>query len=773
MVRKTWKTLIEKWPKLLAGPPEKRTEFVNAILADSVNEDVIYIRTNYQQPPGRMIDFRSLKSIKSLAVMRNVAKVATAIQLHGIAESEPCRCCKGEDTEKIKRTEARTVDPPFVACIRLKGEQLGRCANCVFLREDCDYGKKEQQQASLHISREVRTISRGVQNADKRSRPKTRKIGEIENSGDQPMDIDDVEYTQDSSVIQSHPRKRNKGEIENPEDHQPMEIDDTEYIQSSSKIRSQNFPGRYVVLKDLVLPRPPLELQERAEEVEGDLQALNSRDMNDLGEYPIVDLNASFEVFKNEERHIWKTALQKDVSPALLVKPSGSLHSPIAHRLNQSSLTTVHPENGVTADSSNACIAMIMGNTYENETLLFDHVHRRGDSKSEAIEKYHSQILNTHENFTNGISDSMRAKVELVYGVKAQQRLIKTKEFVVLPLWGDFKDVVILLSKESNHANADPRYRFRRIMLCAIHPHHIFYCHRNPSKIAKQDKLMEAAALMSGMLHIWKRDYYFKKLWWCTVHPGAKTKEMKAHLEALLAGLQPLQLTILEIDASESITEDSILGGEWHDYFAKLPHSNQALRNLIPFALDALEACQPADSFSWETPTDLPEPVLNWFVGQKEILFSKSSISNFVDVAKYLTPIVLAQGQPNNLHDLFRRILVHQRDTLSTIKGKHQENFHSRFDGQKVSGLVCEQCGTPAVKADDKPRWAVNMPGCYIVHERRCKNPECPGSGSKGTFAVPTTIAKKRIYQALSGPALPTPSTGSPSWPRDLHVHSE
>lgn len=33
----------------------------------------------------------------------------------------------------------------------------------------------------------------------------------------------------------------------------------------------------------------------------------------------------------------------------------------------------------------------------KNETILFDHVHRRGDSKSKAIEGYPQQMLEAHE----------------------------------------------------------------------------------------------------------------------------------------------------------------------------------------------------------------------------------------------------------------------------------------------------------------------------------------------------------------------------------------
>lgn len=130
-------------------------------------------------------------------------------------------------------------------------------------------------------------------------------------------------------------------------------------------------------------------------------------------------------------------------------------------------------ENGETADQTNGCIAMVMGNVYNTETLLFDHVHRR-EATSEAIKQYPSEILAHHENFTRSIMESMRAKVEVVWGLKVQQRLIETCRFEVLPLWGDFEGVVALLSYESNYRNAESRFTFRRLILLPCHPQAIF-----------------------------------------------------------------------------------------------------------------------------------------------------------------------------------------------------------------------------------------------------------------------------------------------------------
>lgn len=143
----------------------------------------------------------------------------------------------------------------------------------------------------------------------------------------------------------------------------------------------------------MTLPRPPPELKERAEQLEQDLKDLDNRNMDELPNRPITDLNVSFRNFQTQEQAVWKSTLQKDVSPALLVRPSGSLDSLLANRLNQPSFTTDHTENGETADYSNGCMAMVMGNGFKpSNTLLFDHIHRREET-SEAIEEYHEKVL--------------------------------------------------------------------------------------------------------------------------------------------------------------------------------------------------------------------------------------------------------------------------------------------------------------------------------------------------------------------------------------------
>jgi len=134
-------------------------------------------------------------------------------------------------------------------------------------------------------------------------------------------------------------------------------------------------------------------------------------------------LYRAFEDFKSLECQTW-AQLGRCVDESLLVKPSGLTTSTLAHYLHEPSYTTSRIANGETADITNGCLAMIMGNAFrKDETLVFDHMHRRSD-QSRGLEEYPTQIIDRHESFTRQILESSQAKVIIMYGKKVQERIM-------------------------------------------------------------------------------------------------------------------------------------------------------------------------------------------------------------------------------------------------------------------------------------------------------------------------------------------------------------
>lgn len=202
--------------------------------------------------------------------------------------------------------------------------------------------------------------------------------------------------------------------------------------------------------------------------------------------------------FRDQETSAWEDNGQR-MSPRELVKPSGNLESPLALRLNQPSFTTKHVNDGEVADPRNGCIAVVMGSGYREDTLLFDHVHRRShDSKTIEGQDYPPNVFQCHEQFTDTIAQSMLAKVEVLFGARVQKRILQQQGIDILPLWGEYEGVLLLLAHEESYNNRDIRYKLRRVMLLACHPQYMYYQDATSPISLRQERTLVAAILMTG-----------------------------------------------------------------------------------------------------------------------------------------------------------------------------------------------------------------------------------------------------------------------------------
>ena len=237
----------------------------------------------------------------------------------------------------------------------------------------------------------------------------------------------------------------------------------------------------------------------------------------------VFDIERGFEEFKCAELKAWKESGSEILPPPeFLVKPSGLLSSPVSHRLNQPSFTTGYPENGETADRTNGCIAMVMGTVFDKDTFTYDQVHRR-DELSNGSSRYPPFVRTAHQKWTGQISESLEAKVEVVYGRKAMYPILADPEVKItpLPLWGEYTGVILYLLREENFDNAQEGYNIRRLILSAHHPQRLFYEPANGSFATQQEKTLAAAAAMTGVGHI--PGYYRNRLW-AAITPSMKRR---------------------------------------------------------------------------------------------------------------------------------------------------------------------------------------------------------------------------------------------------------
>lgn len=160
---------------------------------------------------------------------------------------------------------------------------------------------------------------------------------------------------------------------------------------------------------------------------------------------------------------------------------------------------------------------MVMGNGFqEGESLIFDHIHRR-DPQSHGLKKYPEPVLAAHEDRTRRIMASSAAKVEVMYGRVVQKRILQTMRCTLLPLWGRLNGVFLVLVHENNFDNQNKNFKYRKVILFATHPQHMFYERRGSLVAIRHDLTFEVACLIASRKIQVDAQYYEKmqvaKIW--------------------------------------------------------------------------------------------------------------------------------------------------------------------------------------------------------------------------------------------------------------------
>lgn len=348
-------------------------------------------------------------------------------------------------------------------------------------------------------------------------------------------------------------------------------------------------------------------------------------------------MEEAFKAFEDAEITAWKHYGEEMPPRQFLVRPSGSLTSPIAHRLNQPSFSTNIASNGEIADRTNPCISMVMGTAYPKNALLYDQIHRR-DHESHGYTHYPPRVRAAHFSFSQDLFETSRAKVELVYGKKADRAIMENPliKKTVVPLCGKYSRVNLIIVHEESCRNAQPGFLYRKVLILAYHPQRLFYEQLGSKYLERQEYSIATAAAMAGVHHI--PGYYSHRIW-IKLQPPSKLR----HLETVL-GRQNLRAILAAIENPKIVQEEAFTfpmpSGEgiededpnWETSFVHNPHSNTKLLELLPAAI----AAQNQVDEEWTDPSSFPEPVFEWWKGQKQILFYQSKVSGLQSIIPVL-----------------------------------------------------------------------------------------------------------------------------------------
>ena len=388
-------------------------------------------------------------------------------------------------------------------------------------------------------------------------------------------------------------------------------------------------------------------------------------------------------------------------------------------------MSSVRLEDGEVADPSNACVAMVMNNGFvKGHTLIYDHLHRRHQT-SEGLEDYPQAVLLAHETFTHGIEGSSEAKVEVVYGAKVQKRLLRRPDarYAILPLWGDCKGILLFLAYESNYENANIRYNFRRAILFAAHPQRMFYTPRGAPEAIQQDRIVAAAIRMAGEDTPIIEDYHQNRRF------NTFTSGTSFLADAILCS-PPSTISDRRSQDLKCIAELSAKGSvesaDWYGLFNPKPHSYQTMLQLLPKALQSFES----SAEEWNHPSEFPEPVLQWFKGQRHILFHDSSGLDSTDVLSVchrLCPSSICdEHESPSLREMLYGIIKAQHDfppPPDRHLRNHQHLWYAQYGLQDIE-TCCAVCGL-IFRKDNWPKWCVNRPGVYCARYLSCVSHQC------------------------------------------------
>ncbi|KAL9635971.1 MAG: hypothetical protein Q9204_002423 [Flavoplaca sp. TL-2023a] len=292
---------------------------------------------------------------------------------------------------------------------------------------------------------------------------------------------------------------------------------------------------------------------------------------------------------------------------------------------------------------------------------------------------------------------SSAAKVEVIYGRIIQRRILQTMLCDILPFWGRFSEIPLVLIYESNFNSAEKAFLYRKVMLFATHPQRMFHETKGSSVAVRQDLTFEAASYITDLKVSVDIEYYQSKRWYSKVPTVYQRAQMKANDLTQELSLQDME-TIFEDHGTEikaAVQKITPEDGEWHSYFDDYPRNNNVTRKLIPTAIEATALAIESDCGIWQNPSQSPPAVVK---GQKDVLFYYGPVSSMKDIEIAFKESFDVKGFKKQeedscqLRDMLQQLMLKQQSHLISQASANDDLLFNRIDGSKIE-TVCP-CGT-------------------------------------------------------------------------------
>ncbi|GAM34766.1 hypothetical protein TCE0_015r02557 [Talaromyces pinophilus] len=505
---------------------------------------------------------------------------------------------------------------------------------------------------------------------------------------------------------------------------------------------------------------------------------------------PNFDLETNFKTFVELEQEVWRS-LNVERPQEFLLRPSGTIHAPIACHLNNPTFYTSNPSAQEVYDISNPSICQVSKAGFSSgNAFIFDHIARRDLSEDVRL-FYNDELITVHEDFMLSLRRAMTAKIEVCWGKEVCIRMKKLLKLAPLRLWGEFKDVELWL--EFDHDNVI------RIIVFANHPQYFMYSTGDrfrQTEGRKQDIILSVAAkmanltIMQNFYEVHHKPSTYGRL---KRHELELVKKLEADADTQLKAAFPTKYSDIELIAakytearerltmSQTIRAGSEQESQWRlNQFCEITQSLSRAATKVcedelgypikrqDAALFVLKSRYWSHSSEWH---DLPTPLVEWIQHQDGLKIDGKPISSTDELvtAYYLlrrrndsyrinpqNPLdillrvafmagcgrpdcgeTFAQFIPTDPHREYKRA---SSARLQKSKNAEWSEYLLRSSAEEREGLrqvveiICTSCKTQTLR-DDAPRWTTENPARYVRPRRACKG--CGKNLNQSASVVP------------------------------------
>ncbi|KEF60886.1 uncharacterized protein A1O9_02450 [Exophiala aquamarina CBS 119918] len=225
------------------------------------------------------------------------------------------------------------------------------------------------------------------------------------------------------------------------------------------------------------------------------------------------DYEYEFKTFQDAETKLWRDRGIERPKEELVPASGDITAASLAHRLHNPSFTTTNVRNGVTADSSDPCTALVIANGFDDTNIMVHHVVRR--EVKDPFTYYPEDILACHEQHLSIVRSHMIAPVEVVYGVPTWKRTLQYLQGRIQPfdVLGSYKGIRLFLDWDSaEKTDCANERQLKRFLIAVFHPQNLLRAWSNSYKPA-QDTLLEVAYNLAEVqfvpqffeTHLWQK----------------------------------------------------------------------------------------------------------------------------------------------------------------------------------------------------------------------------------------------------------------------------